>query len=172
MREWIPLSTSAKGRVALVAIREFGRRPFDDVSVGELSSAAGVTTGVLYHHFGSKLGLYTFVRRDVEQRLFDRMEGARASVGGDPSAAANAALVVAFDFVVREELAHLLDVPPSRSEPDRMTEAVASYWPNEARAIASILVAAWRGALAAVAAGIDVSEVRSALVSISVDAAR
>ncbi len=41
-----------------------------------MSAAAEVTTGALYHHFGSKLGLYTFVRDDVERRLLDRMEGA------------------------------------------------------------------------------------------------
>ena len=73
---WIPISTSPKGRLALVAVREFGARPFDEVTVGELAAAADVTTGALYHHFGSKLGLYAFVRDDVERRLLDRMEGA------------------------------------------------------------------------------------------------
>ena len=52
---------------------------FDEVTVGELAAAADVTTGALYHHFGSKLGLYAFVRADVEQRLLDRMEGAIAA---------------------------------------------------------------------------------------------
>ena len=58
---------------------EFGARPFDEVTVGELAAAADVTTGALYHHFGSKLGLYAFVRDDVERRLLDRMEGAIAA---------------------------------------------------------------------------------------------
>ena len=62
MREWIPVSTSPKGRLALAAVTEFGARPFDEVTVAELAAAAKVTTGALYHHFGSKLGLYTFVR--------------------------------------------------------------------------------------------------------------
>ena len=75
MREWIPVSTSPKGRLALSAIEEFGARPFDEVTVAELATAAKVTTGALYHHFGSKLGLYAFVREDVERRLLDRMEG-------------------------------------------------------------------------------------------------
>jgi AcrR family transcriptional regulator len=76
MGEWIPISTSPKGRLALAAVKQFGERPFDDVTVGELAAAANVTTGALYHHFGSKLGLYDFVRDDVERRLLDRMEGA------------------------------------------------------------------------------------------------
>ena len=81
MREWIPVSTSPKGRLALSAVKEFGARPFDEVTVAELATAAKVTTGALYHHFGSKLGLYAFVREDVERRLLDRMEGAVAASG-------------------------------------------------------------------------------------------
>lgn len=71
------MSTSPKGRLALAAVEQFGARPFEDVTVAELATAAEVTTGALYHHFGSKLGLNTFVRDDVEQRLLDRMEGSR-----------------------------------------------------------------------------------------------
>ena len=70
MREWIPVSTSPKGRLALAAVREFGSRPFDEVTVGELAAAADVTTGALYHHFGSKLGLYDFVGADVESGAY------------------------------------------------------------------------------------------------------
>ena len=93
MREWIPVSTSPKGRLALAAVKEFGARPFEEVTVGELAAAAKVTTGALYHHFGSKLGLYAFVREDVERRLLDRMEGAIAASApaSDRSAAVMAA---------------------------------------------------------------------------------
>ena len=41
--------------------------------------AAETTTGPLYHHFGSKLGLYDVIRSDVERRVTDRMEGALAT---------------------------------------------------------------------------------------------
>ena len=80
----------------LAAVKEFGARPFDEVTVGELAAAAKVTTGALYHHFGSKLGLYSLVREDVERRLLDRMDGAVAAVGdeADRSAAVRAALLV------------------------------------------------------------------------------
>src|SRR5829696_4499987 len=93
MREWIPVSSSPKGRLALAAVKEFGARPFDEVTVGELAAAAKVTTGALYHHFGSKLGLYAFVREDVERRLLDRMEGAIAASApaSDRSAAVRSA---------------------------------------------------------------------------------
>ena len=115
MREWVPVSTSPKGRLALAAVREFGARPFDDVTVGELASAADVTTGALYHHFGSKLGLYAFVREDVERRLLDRMEGALAAsaTASDRSAAVTTALLVGFDFAVREGFLRILGTRPT-----------------------------------------------------------
>lgn len=100
MREWIPISTSPKGRLALAAVKEFGARPFGDVTVGELAAAADVTTGAIYHHFGSKLGLYAFVRRDVERRLIDRMEGAAEFARQH---AVRAALQVGFDFATGKD---------------------------------------------------------------------
>jgi AcrR family transcriptional regulator len=109
------VSTPSKGRLALAAVREVGARPFDEVTVVELAAAAEVTTGALDHHFGSKLGLYTFVRDDVERRLLDRVEGAvvAAGDGQDGSAAVRTALLVGFDFAVREGFLHILGTPPS-----------------------------------------------------------
>src|SRR5918995_2359320 len=106
MREWVPVSTSPRGRLVLAAVKEFGARPFDEVTVAELAAAANVTTGALYHHFGSKLGLYSFVREDVERRLLDRLEGAFAATGSEAerSAGVTAALLVGLDFAVREGL--------------------------------------------------------------------
>lgn len=109
MREWIPVSTSPKGRLALVAVREFGSRSFEEVTVGELAASADVTTGALYHHFGSKLGLYVFVRRDVERRLLDRMEGAAAGAGAN---SLEMAMVVGFDFAVQQSFVRLLSERP------------------------------------------------------------
>ena len=111
------MSTSPKGRLALVAVREFGSRPFEAVTVGELAAGAGVTTGALYHHFESKLGLYLFVRRDVERRLLDRMEGA-AGAAPRRSEAFKVALLVGFDFAVRSNFQRLLGQPPAGAEED------------------------------------------------------
>jgi AcrR family transcriptional regulator len=88
MREGIPVSTSPKGRLALAAVKEFGARPCDEVTVGELAAAAKVTTGALSHHFGSKLGLYTFVaggrRAATAGPDGRRHRGVRPSVGSRP----------------------------------------------------------------------------------------
>lgn len=165
MREWIPVSTSPKGRLALAAVKEFGERPFDEVTVGELAAAARVTTGALYHHFGSKLGLYAFVRDDVERRLLDRMEGAVAAAGEeqDRSAAVRTALLVGFDFAVREGFLHLLGAPPPGTGRDPLAEMLRASTAPASPVLGGVLAAAWRAALAAVAEGARPQLARAAL---------
>ena len=167
MREWIPVSTSPKGRLALAAVREFGARPFDEVTVGELAAAADVTTGALYHHFGSKLGLYDFVRNDVERRLLDRMEGAiAASAPMDRSAAVMAALVIGFDFAVREGFLRILGDPPAGTEHDRLADLLSASTAPASPVLGRVLAAAWRAALVAVAEGSDPQQARAALLAL------
>jgi AcrR family transcriptional regulator len=167
VREWIPISTSPKGRLALAAIKQFGERPFDDVTVGELAAAADVTTGVLYHHFGSKLGLYYFVRDDVERRLLDRMEGAiAASARLDRSAAVMAALVIGFDFAVREGFLRILGDPPAGTEHDRLAALLSASTAPASPVLGRVLTAAWRAALVAVAEGSDPQQARAALLAL------
>ena len=112
----------------LAAVKAFGTRPFDEVTVVELAASAQVTTGALYHHFGSKLGLYAFVRTDVERRLLDRMEGAVAASRpqSDRSAAVTAALLVGLDFAVREGFLRILGDPPAGTEHDRLAEMLST----------------------------------------------
>ena len=163
MREWIPISTSPKGRLVLAAVKMFGARPFDEVGVAELSAAAQVTTGALYHHFGSKLGLYTFVREDVERRLLDRMEGALAVEGSDRAGAAMSALLVGLDFAVREDFLHILGDPPAGTEHDRLAEMLSLRAVPTTPVLGRLLAATWRAALAAIADGAEVEQVRTAL---------
>jgi AcrR family transcriptional regulator len=168
MHDWIPISTSPKGRLALAAVRQFGARPFDEVTVGELAAAAKVTTGALYHHFGSKLGLYTFVREDVERRLLDRMEGAVAATGdeADRSARVKAALLVGLDFAVREGFLRILGDPPAGAEHDRLAEMLSASTAPASPVLGRVLAAAWRAALAAVADGSEPQQARAALLAL------
>lgn len=168
MREWIPISTSPKGRLARAAVTAFGARPFDEVTVGELAAAADVTTGALYHHFGSKLGLYDFVRHDVEQRLLDRMEGAIAASAppSDRPAAVMGALVIGFDFAVREGFLRMLGDPPSGAEHDRLADLLSASTAQTSPVLGRVLAAAWRSALVAVAEGADPHDARAALLAL------
>ena len=167
MREWIPVSTSPKGRLALAAVKEFGGRPFDEVTVAELAAAARVTTGALYHHFGSKLGLYTFVRDDVERRLLDRMEGAVAAsvLESERSAAVTSALLVGLDFAVREGFPQILGNPPAGTEHDRLAEMLSGSG-VPVPLLGPVLAAAWRAALAAVAEGAEPEQARAAIAAL------
>ena len=168
MRNWIPVSTSPKGRLALAAVGEFGARPFDEVTVGELAAAAKVTTGAIYHHFGSKLGLYAFVRDDVERRLLDRMEGAMAAAGteSDRPAAVKGALLVGLDFAVREGFLYILGDPPAGAEHDRLAEMLSASTAPAPPLLGRVLAAAWRAALTAVAEGSDPDQARAALLAV------
>lgn len=168
MREWIPVSTSPRGRLVLAAVKEFGARPFDEVTVAELAAAAKVTTGALYHHFGSKLGLYTFVREDVERRLLDRMEGAVAASGpeSDRSAAVTSALLVGLDFAVREGFLRILGDPPAGTEHDRLAEMLSQNAVPAAPLVGRVLAAAWRAALAAIAEGAEPEHARAAIAAL------
>jgi AcrR family transcriptional regulator len=143
-------------------------RPFDEVTVGELSAAAKVTTGALYHHFGSKLGLYAFVRDDVERRLLDRMEGAVAAGGdvADRSAAVQGVLLVGLDFAVREGFLHLLGDPPAGAGGDRLAEMLDASMASSPPLLGRVLAAAWRAASAAVADGAAPEDARAALLAL------
>jgi AcrR family transcriptional regulator len=160
MREWVPVSTSAKGRLTLAAVRAFGAQPFDAVSVADLAAEADVTTGALYHHFGSKLGLYEFVRRDVEQRLLDRMEGAAASVGND---SITKALAVGFDFAVQKGFQRILGEPPQAAESDALVDLLDALVAPAAPPLGRMLATAWRAAVLATCDGGDVDAARAAL---------
>ena len=152
----------------LAAVKEFGARPFDEVTVAELTAAAQVTTGALYHHFGSKLGLYTFVREDVERRLLDRMEGALAATGpeSDHSAAVTSALLVGLDFAVREDFLRILGDPPPGTEPDRLAEMLSQNAVPPTPLLGRVLAAAWRAALAAIAEGAAPEHARAAIAAL------
>ena len=170
MREWVPVSTSPKGKLALRALEVFGGRPFEDVTVGELAAAAGVTTGSLYHHFDSKLGLYSFVRDEAERRLLDRMEGAAAARAGDGvSAALLAALVVGFDFAVDLGFLRLLGEAHPARDADPVADLLTEISNVERVPLGKVLAAAWRGAVMAVAKGVPPPQARAALESLAVD---
>jgi AcrR family transcriptional regulator len=170
VREWVPVSTSAKGRLALRALEEFGALGFDAVNVADVATAAGVTTGSLYHHFGSKLGLYGFVRAEAERRLLDRMEGAAAARAGDgPAAAIRSALLVGFDFAPSQRFARLLGEPHPAGDLDPVAELLAQLGDGGRTPIARMLAAAWREALIAVARGVPAADARAGVGALTVD---
>jgi AcrR family transcriptional regulator len=168
MPEWVPVSTSSRGRLAEAALRAFGSHSFDEVGVVDLARSADTTTGSLYHHFGSKLGLYAFVREDVERRLLDRMQGAAAVVNGS-GARVSAALLVAFDYAVASGYARMLAAPLSGRPEDPVQSFIATMLREDDAPYSEVLVAAWRAALEFVIRGGDGAAARKALESLRVE---
>ena len=149
MREWVPVPSTARGRLATGALEAFARAGYAGVGVGELAAGAGVTTGSLYHHFGSKLGLYALVRTEVERRVLDRMEGAAAARAGDPApVVTRAALLVGFDYAVEHGYARLLAEHHPGDAEDSVQALLLRLLGDP---LGRLVAAAWRAALAAAA---------------------
>jgi len=164
MREWIPVPGSAKARLIETAIHQFELTGYEAVNVVDLASKASVTTGALYHHFGSKLGLYLTVRQDMEKRIVERMEGAAAAAGNRGHPAVRAALLVAFDAAVRFTVCRILGEQPPVARDDPVATALRPLLTKHKAPAADILAAAWRAALLTVATGASSTAARASLV--------
>jgi AcrR family transcriptional regulator len=80
-------ATGGKDKLLLVAMHLFAERGFDGVTVRDISSAAGVSVGLINHHFRSKEGL----RQAVDDYFISRTGAAidrafEASNNLDPDA--------------------------------------------------------------------------------------
>ena len=158
----IPVPGSAKARLIAAGIAHFQADGYERASVVEIAADAAVTTGSLYHHFGSKLGLYRVIREEMERRMTERMEGAVAAVGGGRDGV-RVALEVSFDAAIRFGVNRILAEPSPGEWPDPVASTVEHIISGNSIA-AQCVVAAWRGALMAVANGSSREAARSGLV--------
>jgi AcrR family transcriptional regulator len=161
VQDWIPIPGTAKARLVEAAVHQFELAGYDAANVTDLASKADVTTGSLYHHFGSKLGLYLVVRDEMERRIVERMEGAAAATPRRD--APRAALLVAFDAAVRFDVCRILAEPVPVERDDPVEAVLKSLVPRRLGAAAAVLAAAWRAALLAVAAGTPSTTARASL---------
>ncbi len=166
MREWIPVPGTAKARLVGAAIHQFETAGYEAANVAELAAKANVTTGSLYHHFDSKLGLYLVVREEMERRIVDRMTGAAAAVhaaGGHGRETIRPALLVAFDAAVHFDVCRILAEPLPVPRDDPVEATLQPLLPRRHSAGGAILAAAWRAALLAVADGVPSATARASL---------
>jgi len=56
-------------RLLAAATEQFSRRPYAEVTVGDIARAAGVSQGLLAHHFESKCGAYLATLREARRGL-------------------------------------------------------------------------------------------------------
>lgn len=152
MRSWIPVPGTTTGRLVVAALEMFGAHGFAPVGVAGIAERAGVTTGSLYHHFGSKAGLYQLVRADVEQRVIDRLEGAASGRSVRSVVDLEPILLVGFDYLVSSGFARLLaEASPEPSggvrQPDQIEALLGRLLPSGSAPVEALIGAAWRAAL-------------------------
>lgn len=107
---------SATTRAALVAAarRLFAARGYAAVGTPEISQAAGVTRGAMYHQFADKAALFAAVAEAVEADVTLRLADAVVASGAqDPKAALHAAIDAWLDACEEPEVRQviLLDAP-------------------------------------------------------------
>ena len=64
----------------------FAEHGYNEAPIETVVRAAGMTKGALYHHFGSKRGLFLAVVRDVAEQI---AAGVGVRLSGAPTKAAN-----------------------------------------------------------------------------------
>ena len=152
MRSWIPVPGTTTGRLVEAALELFGAHGFAAVGVSSIAERAGVTTGSLYHHFGSKAKLYQLVRSDVEQRALDRLEGAAAATTVRSVAELAPVLLVGFDYIVGSGFGRLLGEPsPELSDrvrdSDEIERLLDRLLGGDGAPTGRLVASAWRAAL-------------------------
>lgn len=62
----------------------FGEHGHADVSLDDVAAASGVTRGAVYHHYGSKRGLFRAVAVALQARVAEAVAAAAESAPSDP----------------------------------------------------------------------------------------
>lgn len=99
-------------RLLLIARDHFTRLGYANTATEDIVREAGVTRGALYHHFGSKQGLFEAVVEAVQAEVAVRIEAAAAAestLWGEFVAGCRAFLGVALDPAIQRIL--LIDAP-------------------------------------------------------------
>ncbi|MFF9490732.1 TetR/AcrR family transcriptional regulator [Streptomyces sp. NPDC014676] len=82
------------------ALDNFSRRPYAEVTVGEIARSAGVAHGLLSHHFNGKENLYAEVVREINGQL---RAAAQITAEGSAEARVRRHLSAHFDFLAAHE---------------------------------------------------------------------
>ena len=127
-----------------------------------------VTTGALYHHFGSKLGCTPSCVRTSNGACWTGWR-ARSRLGAesDRSAAVTAALLGRAGLAVREGFLRILGDPPAGTEHDQLAELLSRCADPAPPLLGPMLAAAWRAALAAIADGAEPEHARAAVAALT-----
>jgi AcrR family transcriptional regulator len=96
---------ATRAAVLAAARRQFARAGYSRADLGQIAAAARVTTGAIYHHFGSKRGLFLAVAEQLEQNILQ--EGLSAP-GDDPWARFRAGFEKLIDFCAAADVQRII----------------------------------------------------------------
>ena len=149
MNNWIPIPGSSKEKILSTALAEFSLNGFAATNITQLAKKAEVTTGAIYHHFGSKTNLYDVIKKEMEQRIIDRMEGA-TDLFEDPNEKLKAALKTGLDFVIKKEIARLFieEQDEDSSEIYQFLKGISSY--KNLNGLDTLLYSSWVSTIKAI----------------------
>lgn len=54
MKNFIPIPGTNREKILRIALEEFSEKGYKGINITELAQKADITTGAIYHHFGSK----------------------------------------------------------------------------------------------------------------------
>ncbi len=130
-------------------------RRWNDITMADLASGAGVSRQTLYNEFGSRDGfVQAYLLYDAD-RILSAVEDAIESAGGDPATALERAFLVFLEMIVQDPLAvtvisgddpdGLLALVTTRGGPvlriaaDRLAGAISRTWTQAADADVQLL---------------------------------
>ena len=76
------MTLETRTKLIALAREAFGRHGYAGVALDDLTAAAELTRGALYHHFESKLGLFAAVVEQIDDWLDEAVEQATRAAGG------------------------------------------------------------------------------------------
>lgn len=117
-----------RARLLASARSSFAKRGFSATSMDDLTAAAGLTRGALYHNFGDKRGLLAAVVDQIDAEMVTRaraMAGTTATLWDGLLAEGSAYIEMALDPEVQRIV--LLDGPAFLGDP--------SQWPSQNRCL-------------------------------------
>ncbi len=84
-----------------LALELFAGRTYDEISIGEIATAAGISKGLLYHYFPSKRAFYVAAVAQASERLLEATQPAE-----DEPEPLGAGLHAYLDYVERHDAAY------------------------------------------------------------------
>jgi len=119
-------ASATKQRVVDAAVSSIPERGFYRASSNEIARRAGVTWGVIQHHFGTRQGLLVAVLDEGARRFHEEMAAARIDAATEPERLRQLVDILAGHYARPQYLAYLqillnLDHDPSTSADVRRT---------------------------------------------------